>query len=124
MQIDGPEGLLVDLVFDAPPSQPSTVSVLGPTLAPEDLAGRKLLALFDRAAARDFVDVYELSRRYDRELLILRAAAVDLGFDRAVLAEQMGMLARYADADLPCPAERVEAVRSYFRDWQAALSER
>lgn len=84
--------------------------------------GRKLLALFDRAAARDFVDVYELSQRYDRELLIDRAAAVDLGFDRAVLAEQMGMLASYADADLPCPADRVEAVRRYFRDWQKALA--
>ncbi len=82
LQAHGPEDLLVDLLVDAPPSQPSVASLLGPTLGPEALAGRKLLALFDRAAPRDFVDVYVLVRRYGRELLLDRAAAVDLGFDR------------------------------------------
>lgn len=58
LQVHGPEDLLVDLLVDAPPNQPSAASVLGPTLGREDLAGRKLPALFDRAAPRDFVDVY------------------------------------------------------------------
>jgi hypothetical protein len=123
MEVQGPEGLLVDLVVDAPPNQPTTVTVLGPTLAPEDLAGRKLLALFDRAAARDFVDVFELCQRYDPELLITWAAAVGLGFDRVVLAEQMTMLDRYTDADLPCPPESADAVRAHFRAWRTTLAQ-
>jgi hypothetical protein len=99
------------LVVDAPPNQPSAASVLGPALGQEDLAGRKPLALFDRAAVRDFVDVYVLAHRYGRELLIDRAAAVDPGFDRIQLAGMIGMLGRYTDEDLPLPVEQVPALR-------------
>jgi hypothetical protein len=45
--------VLVDLAIDSPPHSPPTMAVLGPTLAPVELAGRKLLALFGRAEARD-----------------------------------------------------------------------
>jgi hypothetical protein len=121
LQVHGPEDLLIDLIVDAPPNQPTAVSVLGPTLAPEDLAGRKLLALFDRAAPRDFVDVYTLAQRYGRELLIDRAGAVDLGFDVVHLATMMSMLDRYAADDLPLPAEQVHPMREYFRDWLHVL---
>ena len=50
-------GVLVDLAVNAPPDLPPSATAAGPTLAPEELAGHKLLALFDRAAARDFADV-------------------------------------------------------------------
>jgi predicted nucleotidyltransferase component of viral defense system len=56
-------GVLVDLAVNAPPDLPASATQAGPTLAPEELAGHKLLALFDRAAARDFADVYVLARR-------------------------------------------------------------
>ena len=121
LQVHGPEDLLIDLIVDAPPDQPTAVSVLGPTLAPEDLAGRKLLALFDRAAPRDFVDVYTLAQHYGRALLIDRAGAVDLGFDLAHLATMMGMLDRYTDEDLPLASEQVPRLRAYFADWLHAL---
>ena len=62
--IHGPESLLVDLAVDAAPGRPPTASFIGPTFAPDELAGRKLIALFDRAAARDFADVYVLALRY------------------------------------------------------------
>src|SRR6266567_7864862 len=78
--------LMVDLAIDTPPTRPPTVSFVGPTFDVEELAGRKTLALFDRAAARDFVDVYELVRRYGKMLLLERAAEVDLGFDHNVFA--------------------------------------
>jgi hypothetical protein len=42
--------VLVDLAVNAPPDLPASVTSAGPTLAPEELAGHKLLALFDRAA--------------------------------------------------------------------------
>ncbi len=41
--------MLVDLAIDSPPVNTAAMTVLGPSLAPEELAGRKLLALFGRA---------------------------------------------------------------------------
>jgi hypothetical protein len=35
-----------------------------------------LLALFDRAAAPDFVDVYLLAQRFPKDLLLARAAEI------------------------------------------------
>lgn len=54
--VRGEEALLVDLALDSPPEHPVTASPIGPTFAPEELAGRKVVALFDRAEARDFAD--------------------------------------------------------------------
>ena len=53
----GAAEVVTDLAVDTPPDFPASITAAGPTLAPEELAGRKLLALFDRAAARDFADV-------------------------------------------------------------------
>lgn len=59
--VSGDDDLLVDLALDSPPALPSADSPAGPTFGFEELAGRKLLALFDRAEARDFADVFELA---------------------------------------------------------------
>jgi predicted nucleotidyltransferase component of viral defense system len=74
--------VLVDLAVNAPPDDPPSVTEAGPTLAPEELAGHKLLALFDRAAARDFADVYVLAGRFGKDTLLARATQIDAGFDR------------------------------------------
>ncbi|QWC85459.1 hypothetical protein KLP28_01345 [Nocardioidaceae bacterium] len=60
------EGTLIDLAVNSSPLARPTLTVLGPTPAPLELAGRKLLALFDRAEARDFADVYLLVRDLGR----------------------------------------------------------
>uniref|UniRef100_UPI0013EFA229 nucleotidyl transferase AbiEii/AbiGii toxin family protein n=1 Tax=Protofrankia symbiont of Coriaria ruscifolia TaxID=1306542 RepID=UPI0013EFA229 len=52
---------------------------LGPTLTARDLAARKTLALFGRAEARDFTDVYWLSRRFGKDQLLRLAGAQDQG---------------------------------------------
>jgi len=59
--IHGPESPLVELAVDAASGNPPAASFVGPTFAPDELAGRKVIALFDRAAARDFADVYVLA---------------------------------------------------------------
>lgn len=105
--VRGTEDLIVDLAVDSPPSQPATASILGPTYAPEELAGRKLLALFDRAAARDFVDVFVLADRYGKQVLLEQALAIDAGFDHDVLSQAFATLGRYTDADLQVPADQV-----------------
>ena len=119
--VSGPEDLLVDLALDAPPGAPPRASFIGPTFDPEELAGRKLLALFDRAEARDFADVYVLAQRYGKELLLARAAAVDAGFDPAVLASMLRTLARFADDNIPVPVDEVPALRAFFAAWAAEL---
>ena len=53
---DWSDELLVDLAIDSPPHDLPTVTLLGPTMGPLELAGRKLLALFGPAEARDFAD--------------------------------------------------------------------
>jgi hypothetical protein len=58
---------------------------------------RKLLALFDRAAARDFADVRLLARRFGKDVLLARAAQIDAGFDTATLASMIATLDRFAD---------------------------
>jgi hypothetical protein len=119
--VHGPEELLVDLALDSPPIRPAIASLAGPTFAPDELAGRKVVALFDRAAARDFVDVYALSRTFSKQILLERAAEIDLGFDRSILADMMESVARYADADLEHGDEDLPALRAFFQQWAADL---
>src|SRR6266550_4024666 len=95
--VQGPEDLLVDLALDSAPGRPASASIAGPTFAPDELAGRKVIALFDRAAARDFVDVYALSRRFTKTALLDLAREVDSGFDVHVFVDMLRHLARYGD---------------------------
>lgn len=122
LRIAGDDEVIVDLAIDTPAGRPPVISIVGPTFDPEELAGRKLIALFDRAEARDFVDVYVLAQRFGREVLLQRAAEVDLGFDHAVLATMLRSLDRFNDDELPVEPADVDAVRSYFRDWASEMT--
>lgn len=97
--VTGDEDLLVDLALDSPPNLPSAHSIAGPTFGLEELAGRKLLALFDRAEARDFADIFVLAQRYDVGLMLERATQLDAGFDKHVLATMLGSLQRFDDSE-------------------------
>jgi hypothetical protein len=119
----GPEEeLLVDLAVDSPPGLPPVVSLAGPTYDPEELAGRKVIALFDRAEARDFVDVYALAHRYGKPLLLDRAAQVDVGFDVQVFSQMLQSLDRFEDSDVPCAD--VGTLRRFFAAWGDELRSR
>jgi hypothetical protein len=115
------EDLLVDLALDAPPNLPPMASVAGPTFDPEELAGRKVIALFDRAEARDFTDVYVLAQRYPKALLLARAAEVDIGFDLHVFSDMLGTLSRFSDEELPIDAGEINALHRFFTEWAAEL---
>lgn len=116
------ESVLVDLAVDARPERAPSMSIAGPTLAPHDLAGRKVVALFDRAEARDFADVRALADRYGTDRLLELAAAVDAGFDIAVFADMLDSLARFTDAEIP--VDDPSALRSFASDWADALRRR
>lgn len=115
------EETLVDLAIDSPPRTRPTITILGPTLAPLELAGRKLLALFGRAEARDFADVYVLMQRFGKDALIEQAQALDPGFDLDVLAQMIATLSRFSDQEIPLDHEDLPAMRQFFTNWTREL---
>jgi hypothetical protein len=118
--ISGAERLLIDLAVDSPPGQPPTASFVGPTYAPTELAGRKVIALFDRAEARDFADCYLLADRFGKAELLERAADIDAGFDPQILAQMLRTLRRFADTEIP--ADNPDAIRAFFTAWADELT--
>lgn len=116
------EEVLVDLAVDSPPATPPTMTILGPTLAPLDLAGRKVLALFGRAEARDFADVYTLAQRFGAEALLAQAAEQDPGFDRSVFAEMIATLDRFTDDEIPASGFDLREVRTFFAHWATQIT--
>lgn len=112
---------LVDLAIDAPPHSRPTVTELGPTVSPSELAGRKLLALFDRAEARDFADVYVLAKRFGKETLIAQATMIDAGFDLGVLAQMMTTMQRFDAQEIPLGEDDLAMARRFFADWAREL---
>lgn len=82
----GPEQLRLDLALDAPFrfAPPEQVKLGNGALFVEnlqDLAVNKVLALFGRAEARDFIDVYALRPYFSLRQLAQWAAQKDPGFD-------------------------------------------
>ena len=121
MVVSGPQDVLVDLALDSPPTLGSAASVAGPTFAVEELAGRKTIALFDRAEARDFADVYALAQRYGKETLLARASDIDPGFDTAVFADMLRTLNRFTDDELPTDPTEIQHLRNFFATWATDL---
>ncbi len=118
---DGHDSLIIDLGRDSPATEATGSTDLGPTLSSRDLAARKTLALFGRAEARDFTDVYALAQRYGRDRLLEWAAQDDLGFDRHIFARMLITIDRLADDDLPVDSRQASQVRAYIHDWAAEL---
>jgi predicted nucleotidyltransferase component of viral defense system len=115
-------GVLIDLAVNAPPDLPASYTPAGPTLAPEELVGHKLLALFDRAAARDFADVYVLARRFGKDVMLARATQIDAGFDTKVLADMIATLDRFSDDEVPVPdGSSAAELRAFFAVWRSEL---
>jgi len=114
--------LLVDLVLETL-ELPATLTIVGPTVAEQDVAVGKLIALFDRAEARDFVDVFEFCRRYEPALLLELAARRDPGLGPRHLAERLRRVTeQLAPADLPDGyQENFEEIRRFYVDWRATL---
>ena len=114
------ESTQVDVGFD--PATRATIAMpIGSVRALEDLAGDKLLALFGRAAPRDFVDVHALRDHFTRRTLQSLATAKDLGFNLAVLRDALGVL-----DDLPRSAFEVndatfDLLRAEFQNWRDEL---
>jgi hypothetical protein len=123
LHVVGQDSLLVDLALDSPPGLPASISVLGPTFDPDELAARKLLALFDRAMPRDFVDVYAVTRTRSPHDVLALARELDPGLDTAFLLVAMRRLNAYRDEDVPIDAGHAAAMREFFEGWVGQLDQ-
>lgn len=114
------ETTTVDLSWDARRFPVERVEE-GPILADDELAADKLLALFGRAAARDFVDVAALASRYGLERLCELAAEKDPGFERSVLADMLGTFDRLPRADFDVDDDGFARLRDLVQRWRRQL---
>ena len=115
--------LVIDIAVDVPPILNPVTTDAGPTFAPEELAARKLTALFGRAEARDFTDVFTLCRRFPKSLLIEHAKRLDLGFNESELATAIRSIRRFQPDDFPIDHEDVESMTQFFLAWAMTLDQ-
>lgn len=122
LQVRGDETITIDICRDIPPILPINLTSDGPTFAGPELGGRKLLALFSRAEARDFVDVFVLTNKFGRTVLTQSARELDPGFASVPLRQALDRVSIYSDDELPIDRELVPALREFFRDWVDELT--
>ena len=89
-----------------------------PLLSGEELAVDKLLALFGRAEARDFVDLMAVADRYGLERLLDLVAEKDRGFDAKLFVEMLNRIDRLPRAAFPLDDTRYEVLHVAVGTWQ------
>jgi hypothetical protein len=110
-------------------AQPPVQMDIGPVLHPDDVMAGKMDALYNRTAARDFLDVDAAitSGRYTLDQLCDLAHDADAGFDRQLFAAMLGRIGRIDrldDEDFTAYGvgpEHVAALRQRVKDWRASL---
>ena len=119
--VHGTEDLIVDIGVDSAPERTPVMCVLGPSYDPLELAGRKLLALFDRAEARDFTDVHALANLYGTNTILDVASHLDAGLTPDLLATSISTAHRFRPTEFPIPAEDVPDMLAFFTAWREQL---
>jgi nucleotidyltransferase AbiEii toxin of type IV toxin-antitoxin system len=123
---DGQQMAKVELGVDIRANEPVRIAI-GPVLHPDDAVANKIRALYDRALARDFIDIDAVLRsgRYDRSDLLRLAERFDITFDRTVFAEALGQ-AQLLDDDDFVPygvvGADLEQLRHQFAAWRKELT--
>ena len=95
---------------------------LAPTLTGEELAVDKVLAVFGRAEARDFVDLMALEPRYGLDRLCALAAEKDRGFTPALFAEMLGRFSRLRQEEFGIDAQSTSSSPARSSAGASALS--
>ena len=87
-------------------------------LSGQELAVDKLLALFGRAEARDFVDLMAVEPRYGLDRLCQLAAEKDRGFTPAIFAEMLGTFRRFRREEVALDDTRYEQLGHDIERWR------
>ena len=107
--------------------QPPVQMDIGPVLHPDDVLAGKMDALYNRAAARDFLDIDAAIRsgRYTLERLCVLAETIDAGFDRAMFAAMLRHVDRFSAEDFAeygLATAEVPALLARVSEWRAELA--
>ena len=113
----GNERTEVDLAADArlfpvEPGQPA------PTLSGEELAVDKVLAVFGRAEARDFVDLLAVEKRYGLDRLCELAAEKDRGFTPEMFAGMLNQFRRLRRQEFEIDDAGYERLTREVEEWR------
>jgi Nucleotidyl transferase AbiEii toxin, Type IV TA system len=119
--VAGDDATELDLAADAR-IRPVDPGPLGPMLSAEELGADKLLALFDRAQARDFVDVAALVDRFGLDRLCELASEKDAGLSRSVLVEMLGSFDRFRPDEFGMSMSAYGELARAVEQWRQRLS--
>jgi hypothetical protein len=118
---EGDDRCEIDLAVDYR-ALPVEASRYGPTLAIDELAADKVLALFDRAEARDFLDLVALTRRFELRSMLALASEKDHGVDREGFRDALGSFERFTPVDLGVSDSEYEQLRATVGGWRDDLA--
>lgn len=93
-------------------------------LSGEELAVDKVLALFGRAEARDFVDLMAVVERYGFDRVLDLAAEKDRGFDAGVFAEMLTRIDRLPRAAFPLDDAQFVTLQTAVSQWRKRALDR
>jgi Nucleotidyl transferase AbiEii toxin, Type IV TA system len=112
----GEERTELDLGTDARlfPAEPGKHA---PVLSGEELAVDKVLAVFGRAEARDFVDLMAVEPRYGLDRLCTLAAEKDRGFLPGVFADMLSRFSRLRREEFELDDAGYEQLRNAIERW-------
>ena len=96
-----------------PPEQ----SEYGNILSAEELAVDKVLAIFGRAEARDFIDLAALEPAWGLQHLGTLATDKDLGFQLDVFRQMLGRFDRLARDEFDIDNDAYEQLRATVQRW-------
>jgi hypothetical protein len=122
---DGAQTAKVELGVDLRANDPVRIAI-GPVLHPDDAVANKIMALYERALARDFIDIDAVLRsgRYDEDALLRLAQRSDITFDRAVFADALAVAEQLDDDDFGqygVTGVQLTELRQRFAHWRATL---
>jgi len=117
---DGTAVTLIDLAWDAR-MRPPVATDFGTVLHEDELAADKLLAVFGRAEARDFLDVHGMSQRLGWERLYELANHKDAGLSPERLAESFGLIDLIDRSEFGIDATAYEALMAWAHQTRASL---
>jgi Nucleotidyl transferase AbiEii toxin, Type IV TA system len=96
---------------------------LVPTLAGEELATDKVLAVFGRAEARDFVDLRAVESRYGLRRLCERAAEKDPGFSIEVFNDMLNRFSRLRRDEFELDDSEFADLSNVVEEWRHRVLE-
>ena len=107
----------LDLAADARLLTPE-VGPLGPTLASEELAVDKVLAVFGRAEPRDFVDLAAMEPVYGLDRLFALAKEKDHGFDVTVFVDMVVRFTRLRPVEFGLDEDGYQRLSDQVERWR------